>query len=648
MDSSGDSSSPSAMKISSSPTDGYGSNNSTGVGNDAGDPTTSGNSNSNSNNDSYISSIALPPAFVEDPAGFLTSIASRPGPSLDAISLLAGPLSKWFLYAEESHRDATGNGAPGDDDDEEPNPPPDVHPAVHVAQLYLRAAATQLREEQQQQQQQQDRPQVMGGVTGSVAAAAMAMESTSIAHGHGIAESAANALSREQLESKNRVERHREETLEAAAAAAGLCSDRTAIKSSGILPVLANLVAKTTSTSTTNSVGRPGASGSVIASSLPNLSSSSCNAFPPLTMAHTAFLQCAVLAEEHDFAETVVRGTWPLPTSFLRKKKGVGDDSDDAAISIILRYYYLRGVIHYGCGGRDHYHLAHRCWWTCLSIGDLGNDTAMKAWKKLTLVQPLLDIDSSNRDGGRSKSDVNEMNIDGNASGSNPGPLSAGKHDTKSQQSTRLPKCARTLLDTKSLRGKLVEKQGKEKDFYSVYMQLGPAVEAVNRPYVETLLVQHESVLVTDGNTGMARNCLRRVKELQVRTASKIFSVTSIRILARRWNVTLEEARQQLSDAVASGVVPCRVEEDGTVVFSSQADSGGPTEKNTGPNWADLTVWMKLLERLQLMDVNLAISSKYNAAAKHKDNDKRVTGGGDAIRSAGPRGVEEFYANPTI
>ena len=604
------------MKISSSPAEGSGNNN-TAITNDIGNLTSS-------NSNDYINSIALPPAFVEDPAGFLTSIASRPSPSLDAISLLAGPLSKWFRYAEEAHRDFNSNTMTIT----EPNPP--VHPAVHVAQLYLRAAATQLREEQQQRQTM--------GISGGVVAATMGMESTAIAHG--IAAPAANVLSREQLEN---IAKHREETLEAVAAAAGLCSDRTAITSSGILPVLANLVAKTTST---NSAGHPVVSGSfvnsktapAIASSLPNLSSSSSKAFPPLTMAHTAFLRCAVLAEEYDFAETVIRGTWPLPTSFLKKKKGISNDSNNAAISIILRYYYLRGIIHYGCG-RDQYNLAHRCWWTCLSIGDLGNDTTMKAWKKLTLVQPLLDINHSSREGGPSKSDFET--IDDIINMIYPGTFSASKLKKKAQHSTRLPKCARTLMNTKSLRMKLVEKQEREKDFYSVYTQLGPAVEAVNRPYVESLVAEYESVLADDGNMGMAQNCLRRVKELQVRTASKIFSVTSIQILARRWNVTLQDACQQLSDAMSLGVVPCRVEEDGTVVFLSQADSG-PT--NTSSNWADLTVWMKLLERLQLMDVNLAISSKYNTV-KHKD-DKSIMG--EAIGSAGPRGVEEFYANPTI
>lgn len=149
------------------------------------------------------------------------------------------------------------------------------------------------------------------------------------------------------------------------------------------------------------------------------------------------------------------------------------------------------------------------------------------------------------------------------------------------------------------------------------------------------------AVLAADGNMGMAQNCLRRVKELQVRTASKMFSVTSIQILARRWNVTPEEASQQLSDAMESGAVPCRLEEDGTVVFISPNDS---VSNSSSENWADLTGWMKLLERMQRIDVDLSISSKYNAV-KRKEDKGMI---GDMIGTVGPRGVEEFYSDPTI
>lgn len=629
---------PFAMKISSSSATGA-SSNIISSNND-------NNTGRNNDNNDYINSIVLPPAFVEDPAGFLTSIAARPNPSPDGISLLAGPLSNWFRDAEEARREprhtsnisktttmAGGQNAP-------------VHAAAHVAQLYLCAAATQLREEQH---------------SASAVAATATLESTSAAGGS--AAFTASAILREHQESKIRIARHRDETLEATAAAAVLCSDQSAILSSGILPVLANLVATTASSNPGDSLSLSAINNkdiaSSIATSLSNLPSSSSKAFPPLTLAHTAFLQCAVLAKEYEFAETVIRGTWPLPTSTLKKNKVNVTDDPHASISIILRYYYLRGIVHYGCG-RDHYSLAHRCWWTCLSIPiDIVSAIAIQAWKKLTLVQPLLDTNYDNREGGEpNRAVVIDMNIDGNSSiisTGSPSTFTASKKKNKVHPGTRLPKCTpkglsksiRTLIDTnitgvrKQDNNQKVAVGSREKDLYSVYTHLGPAVEAVDRTTAESLVRLHESVLAADGNMGMAQNCLRRVKELQVRTASKMFSVTSIQILARRWNVTPEEASQQLSDAMESGAVPCRLEEDGTVVFISPNDS---VSNSSSENWADLTGWMKLLERMQRIDVDLSISSKYNAV-KRKEDKGMI---GDMIGTVGPRGVEEFYSDPTI
>jgi len=613
------------------------------------------NGRSNNNNNDYINSIVLPPAFVEDPAGFLTSIASRPNPSPDGISLLAGPLSKWFRGAEEAHRESrdtscnnSSNRSTTTATTSAQNAP--VHPAAHVAQLYLCAAATQLRDEQRQP---------LAPVMGSVAVAAAVA---------GIAASAANLISREQQENKNRTAKHRDETLEAVASAAVLCSDRSAISSSGILPVLANLVASTTSSSSSNAGGSAVSAissnklATSIAASLSNMPSSSSKAFPPLTSAHTAFLQCAVQAEEYEFAETVIRGTWPLPTSTLKKKKGNGNANDDSfphdSISIILRYYYLRGIVHYGCG-RDHHSMAHRCWWTCLCIPvDIVSTIAVQAWKKLTLVQPLLDINDNNNDGERPNR-ADAIDVD------SPATFSVSKNKSKAHPETRLPKCLtksiRTFIDFSSISarkqedhqttttGAVESSTSREKDLSSVYTRLGPAVEAVDRTSVESLVRAHESVLTADGNMGMAHNCLRRVKELQVRKASKMFSVTSVQILARRWKVTPEEASQQLFDAMKLGVVPCRVEKDGTVVFLSPKDSASNSTTTatttTSTDLADLTGWMKLLEQLQRMDVNLSISSKYNSA-KRKEDKGMI--GGDMIGTAGPRGVEEFYGDPTI
>ena len=405
---------------------------------------------SNDNMD-LLASMTLPQDFVQDPASFLTLIASKPA-SPERLSLLAGPLAKWFKDAQVSS------------------------PAPHVSHLYLCAAAKQLA----------DSPSV-ASIAASSVLASMAMTND-----------------------KNRA-KHQEETLEGVIAAALLCPNRSAIGTSGILPVVANLVRAT-------SASDPGASNIVassIASSLSNLPSASSTAFPPLTLVHTAFLQCAVLAQEYQAAETVIRGTWPVPTLALKSKKGrVRDNEDHAAVSIIMKYYYLRGIIHYECGQNS---LAHRCWWTCLSIPvEVVTNTALEAWKKLTLVQPLLDM----REFQTSKADSVDANNDGPSVVS----FSVGKKKTAAHPATRLPKCMPKGLSKSiyaliegSRKSQASSEEGTEEPspLSLVYAHLGPAVEAVDRKAVQDLLVAHESQLLSDGNLGMARNCLKRVKDLQ-------------------------------------------------------------------------------------------------------------------------------------
>eukprot|EP00534_Pseudo-nitzschia_fraudulenta_P002971 CAMPEP_0201120380 /NCGR_PEP_ID=MMETSP0850-20130426/4446_1 /ASSEMBLY_ACC=CAM_ASM_000622 /TAXON_ID=183588 /ORGANISM="Pseudo-nitzschia fraudulenta, Strain WWA7" /LENGTH=611 /DNA_ID=CAMNT_0047386499 /DNA_START=122 /DNA_END=1957 /DNA_ORIENTATION=- len=568
-------------------------------------------------------SFDLPPGFVDDPSGFLNKIASGSGPCVGETAALAGPLAKWFRDAEEPQTV------------ESPNPngtavvaavAPQNHSARHVAHLYLRAAAKQLRVPEDP---------LGGGEAAAPEAAAAAAAAAS-----------ENKTTKEQDDAINQNTRRRYEILEAVATAAVLCRDRSAIASSGIVPVLAKLVATTTSSGpsaslplSTDAAASSDNIASSIATSLSGMSSSSSSssssrAFPPLTPAHTAFLQCAVLAEQHEFALSTIKGTWPVPTAKLKKKKGKQHgDGLHRAVLLVQKYYYLRGIVHYACGF-GHYELAHRCWWTCLSVpvDVVGKDSiGIQAWKKLTLVQPLLDLSPNSRENGLDSLGSIDLRISGSSKPIDP------KKMAKKHFPTHLPKCMPKELTKGIKQGtqtvvefywdteETIEWDGaetdEEKGFDAVYFLLGPVVEQGDRAKAETILRRYKSTLAADGNTVMAQNCLGRVKENQVRTASKMFSVTSLEILARRWKVTPREASQQLLDAMERGVVPCRVEEHGVVVFNSESRDGSPgvaaaaASKNST---TDLIQWVTLLERFQNMDLNLSISAKYNVA-KRKD-----------------------------
>ena len=91
--------------------------------------------------------------------------------------------------------------------------------------------------------------------------------------------------------------------------------------------------------------------------------------------AHVEFLQCALLAGQYRFACRMVRDDWPRPQRVT-------------SVEQVLRYYYLRGMIHIGC---DEFKVAIRCFWTVLSVPmERVSVIAVEAWKKLVLCQCLV------------------------------------------------------------------------------------------------------------------------------------------------------------------------------------------------------------------------------------------------------------------
>jgi hypothetical protein len=97
------------------------------------------------------------------------------------------------------------------------------------------------------------------------------------------------------------------------------------------------------------------------------------------------FLQACIYANEYRYAFQQIAETWPLPT----KDQGRNGDHGTTPVEIVLRYYYLRGVVCMGC---DYDSLAIRCFWTCLSVPVASDTNAVSAiqvaaWKKMILLQ---------------------------------------------------------------------------------------------------------------------------------------------------------------------------------------------------------------------------------------------------------------------
>lgn len=572
------------------------------------------------NNRAAAEALTLPPAFIEDPAAFLLKIASQK-PTREGLAKLAGPVAKWFVSA--GGKVDTTNGA-----------------ATQVAPLYLQAAANQLQE--------------MGG----------GMMATTTNNNDPA------AMQQEMAKTKNQYE-----TLEAVGVvAASLCPNRAAITSSGILPTLARLMVQSqsaaaafmheaefgggmgSSSSRSGGGGRDGggdlgigsiaaalfghsSSGQDMAQSLSAAATTTCAApssmsssalwnFPPLQQASVEFLQCALSAEQYRYAASLIKGTWPSPTSTVNVKT-------------VLRYYYLRGMIHLGC---QDYVNAHRCWWACLSVPSAShnNDTcsaiAIAAWKKLALVQPLL----------------HHRTAVAVAAGS-------GAGTTGVLSLPHLPKST-----PKALLRFLTTARDNRDESVLVYTRIGPAVEKGQVHVLKTLLSPADEnanmtdadtttpasaypILTSDGNYGLAQECLANARRNQVWRASQLFAAVPVERLAHRWEIPVEQVPIWLLEASSSNSysreVRCRMEvpagatitagDQNTgqimVIFEQDDEMNGngfasrDDDGTSSTPWMDLADWMHLLERIRHLDVSIATSPKYHSLVKR--GDKGTSGG---------------------
>jgi hypothetical protein len=341
-----------------------------------------------------------------------------------------------------------------------------------------------------------------------------------------------------------------------------------------------------------------------------NFFSSTSSSYPPLQQVSVEFLHCAILAEQYRYAARFIQGTWPFPTNTVNVKTA-------------LRYFYLRGLVHAGCGD---YAMAHRCWWTCLTVpSEICSAIMVASWKKLSLVQPLLERSLGASDVHKSSSTKVAI--------------------TTTRFPAAMPKCMARLLTT-----------GKESKDEAVllYTQLGPAVEMGSEGLVQSLILHHEDLLKSDGNYGLAKECLKHVRKIQVWQASQLFSVVSVVQLAQRWSIPPEQVPQRLVDST----IPCRLEDDGMVVFAmdgvksgesnsiyfSGSHSGLPQPINESPttsSWIDLSEWMLLLERMQRLDVSISTNPKYLGLMRKEERSGGSAGDATAAM-AGPQGVEDF------
>lgn len=92
-----------------------------------------------------------------------------------------------------------------------------------------------------------------------------------------------------------------------------------------------------------------------------------------ITGVHAAFLEAAIIAQQYENVEQHILYSWPTP------------DHNTVAAKDVLRYYYLRGMIHMGS---ERWHYALRCFYVCLCYPSKSVVSALTvaAYKKYILL----------------------------------------------------------------------------------------------------------------------------------------------------------------------------------------------------------------------------------------------------------------------
>jgi hypothetical protein len=348
---------------------------------------------------------------------------------------------------------------------------------------------------------------------------------------------------------------------------------------------------------------RMGISGSEILPTLAQIMMSQPN---HLQQASVEFLQCALLAEHYRYAERLIRGTWPRPNSTVSVKQ-------------VLRYYYLRGMIHMGC---DDAVMAHRCFWTCLTIpAEVNSKIQIEAWRKIVLVQCLLEDSMTSTSTRLPKVMPNAM------SRLLASYKEASKMPAKGAEKTAPEPASRSTQVPPKQKQRQQQQQSQESiETIMCYMDIAAAFYKRDKSKLESLQQQHEAILRSDGNTGLVHQVHTQLTRNQIYHMSNIYSAIPVSKCAE----TLQISEAQVPSALRQSQIVCEiVDGDTMVVFGEQ-----PTP---APSSVHMDEWIQLLEKVQRLDVGITTSAKYHSLIR-----KDVIPDTATERAQGPRGVDEF------
>lgn len=326
------------------------------------------------------------------------------------------------------------------------------------------------------------------------------------------------------------------------------------------------------------------------------------------------FLQCALLAEHYRYASRLIADSWPRPNGTVNVKQ-------------VLRYFYLRGMIHLGC---QDIVMAHRCFWTCLSIpAEINSKIMIEAWKKLVLVQ-CLQTDASSP----AASDPGKK-ITARLPKSMPNCL--GRLLASYKEAGNAPMGGKNKGASSSGRGPaaVAQQQHQQQQHklaaigVTCYMDLVAAFHGSDKAKMESVQQQYQANFQFDGNWGLVQQCHTKLVQNQVVRLSKLYSVVPLTKCAEILQLPSVE---QVTKALCQSHVPCEIQDDGMVEFM---ENSGTAAESKMESLVDLSEWIHLLQNVQTLDIGISTSPKYHALAR-----KELSG--MEGKDVGPRGVDDF------
>lgn len=392
------------------------------------------------------------------------------------------------------------------------------------------------------------------------------------------------------------------------------------------------------------------------------------------------FLQSCIICHQYSLAVRRIAQTWPVPKKTHNNVHNRARTICNA--EVVLRYYYLRGVVYMGCTSTPTTTapnvLAIRCFWTCLSIPTASgvnsvSSIAIAAFKKLVLLQALSPFGILHtvmiriKNDGRNKVAEENLSANDNSSTSVIMPststgMSSGVPATTSPSATnplstpsempwdlvRFIAQANPPIPVSSSSSHAVattphrlnrtgsndEKSISSRNRYTyphfgvhVYQVLLQTFIMIDRKKFDTILNEHFELFQTDGNLGYVTRLSNALYYRQIYVISRSYaSIPMYQLCTEMNSLSIDEMRVLLTKLQENLLWPVQIitsEQEEVVVFPSDLPRPVMLATDNDDVLEPQHQLMELSQRMQQVNAMIETSSKYKTAMAYYDRQQQ-------------------------